>query len=778
MRSIVLLIFSAFSTFSFGEVVKKEEVKEVLNLSVQQSMKMYNKVKKMTGRFPRTIDSEGKLVTCNDAWWTSGFFPGTLWLLYEYSQLPELKEAAIYMTKQLERQQYTTDNHDIGFIINCSYGNAYRLTQNESYKPVIINAAKSLSTRFNPRVGCIRSWDGNKWKYPVIIDNLMNLELLLEATRLSGDSSFYHIAVSHADTTMKYHFRPDGSSYHVVSYDTINGGCLLKATHQGAFDESAWSRGQSWGLYGYVLMYRSTKDTKYLNHAIKIADFLINHPHLPEDKIPYWDYNAANIPNETRDASAGAIMASALIELSSYTNKTLSDKYLAVAKQQIRTLSSPDYLAKTGTNGNFILMKSVGYMFKNSEVNAPLSYTDYYFVEALLRYKRLLEMRENNEDRAIWIDALKRISYPVLKNLSQNTLRKNMPVEVIPEAIERKREVVTHLEAVGRLLCGIAPWLELGADSTEEGRLRDEYLQLCIRGLKNAVDPSSPDMLNFTTDRQALVDAAFLAQGLSRAPNQLWNKMDDLTQKRLILSLKSTREIKPLKNNWLLFTAMIEAFLLKTTGDCQFDKIDYALRHFDEWYQGDAWYGDGPDMHFDYYNSFVIHPMMMDILTILNDAGYSSYRSFFEKEQKRWIRHAEQLERLISPEGTFPAIGRSLVYRFGAFHVLSQVSLKKALPDYISPAQVRCALTEVIKKQIQAPGTFDNAGWLQLGFCGHQPELAESYISTGSLYLCAAVFLPLGLSPEDRFWSDQPAAWTNKKIWAGENVRIDKSLKF
>lgn len=384
--------------------------------------------------------------------------------------------------------------------------------------------------------------------------------------------------------------------------------------------------------------------------------------------------------------------------------------------------------------------------------------------------------RTGAQDREIWINELIRIADPVLVNLSEGTLRKNMPVEVTKEGEGRKREEVTHLEAVGRLICGIAPWLELGPDNTEEGKLRDKYIQLSVKGLSNAVDPSSPDMLNFTTDRQALVDAAFLAEGFLRAPQQLWGNLSDIDKERFIEAFKSTRKFEPLQSNWLLFSAMIEAFLLEFTGECEQVVIDFAFLRFDDWYKGDSWYGDGRNLHFDYYNSFVIHPMMIDILNVMEKNSYAN-NGLYELEMERAVRHAEQLERLISPEGTFPAVGRSIVYRFGAFHVLSQISLMEELPAHIAPSQVRCGLTSVLERQINAEGTFDSKGWLQLGFCGHQPELAESYISTGSLYLCSVFFLPLGLSPENEFWTGEYMPWTNKKVWNGEKIKIDKSIK-
>jgi uncharacterized protein YyaL (SSP411 family) len=307
-----------------------------------------------------------------------------LWYLYEYTKSDSLKTAAEELTKRVERQQYTTNDHDVGFIINCSYGNAYRLTKNPIYKEAVVNAARSLSTRFNPALGVIRSWDNTRLHFPVLIDNILNLVFLCTATRLSGDSSFLKIAVSHADTTMKYHFRPDGSSCHVVDY-----GDYRQQTHQGYSDSSAWARGQAWALYGYTMMFRETKKPEYLAQAIKIANFILDNPHLPADKIPYWDFDAPGIPNILRDASAGAIICSALLELSIFTDKNLSEKCRKTAEKQLASLSSPEYLAEINTNGNFILKHGVGHLPNNSEIDAPLAYADYYFVEALMRYRKL-----------------------------------------------------------------------------------------------------------------------------------------------------------------------------------------------------------------------------------------------------------------------------------------------------------------------------------------------------------------------------------------------------
>jgi len=290
----------------------------------------------------------------------------------------------------LRKEQYTKSTHDLGFMMYCSFGNAQRLHASEDHQKVLVNSAKSLSTRFSETVGSIKSWNvKDSTHYLVIIDNMMNLELLFYATKVTGDSSFYKIAVTHANTTMKNHFRPDYSSFHVVDYDPKTGAIKKKRTQQGAADESAWARGQGWALYGYTLMYRETKDKKYLAFANQIAEYILNHPNLPADKIPYWDFNAPDIPAALRDASAGALIASALIELAGYNNQSVGANYLSVAEQMIKTLSSPNYKAETGTNGGFLLKHSVGSLPAKSEVDVPLTYADYYFVEALLRYKNL-----------------------------------------------------------------------------------------------------------------------------------------------------------------------------------------------------------------------------------------------------------------------------------------------------------------------------------------------------------------------------------------------------
>jgi unsaturated chondroitin disaccharide hydrolase len=336
---------------------------------------------------PRTLKG-GELVVVPSRDWTSGFFSGVLWQLNEYTGREEWRAEAKKFTGKMEDEKWNGKTHDMGFKMYCSYGNGYRLTQDPAYKEILIQSAKTLSTRFRPVTGVMRSWDHSqdKWSYPVIIDNLMNLELLFFATKITGDSSFYKIAVSHAKTTMKNHYRADNSSYHVVEYDTVSGKVLKKNTHQGYSHESAWSRGQAWGLYGYTMCYRETKDVSFLQHAEKIAAFIFNHPNLPADLIPYWDFNAPGIPNEPRDASAAAVTASALYELSLYS---VSGKdYRSKADKIVENLSK-HYTSPPGGSKGFILLHSTGSKPGNSEVDAPLSYADYYFLESLLRKQKL-----------------------------------------------------------------------------------------------------------------------------------------------------------------------------------------------------------------------------------------------------------------------------------------------------------------------------------------------------------------------------------------------------
>ncbi len=336
-------------------------------------------------QFPRTIDENGNLLTSGPGWWCSGFYPGTNWFLFEALEDQAFKTEAINKSFWLEKEKFNQWTHDLGFMIFCPYGNGYRLTGEASYKDIIITASNTLCARFNPTVGCIRSWDHGEWEFPVIIDNMMNLEMLFWATKVTGDHKYRNIAIRHAETTLENHFREDGSSYHVIDYNPRTGEIQARQTAQGYSDESAWARGQAWGLYGYTMTYRETGNKDFLAQAMKIADFILEHPNMPEDLIPYWDYNAPGIPDTKRDASAGAIIASALLELARYSENK-GEIYWEKATRVLASLSSEAYRAKLGENGNFILKHSVGHFTKNSEVDVPLTYADYYYVEALIRF--------------------------------------------------------------------------------------------------------------------------------------------------------------------------------------------------------------------------------------------------------------------------------------------------------------------------------------------------------------------------------------------------------
>lgn len=383
--------------------------------------------------------------------------------------------------------------------------------------------------------------------------------------------------------------------------------------------------------------------------------------------------------------------------------------------------------------------------------------------------------KQGEQERAYLVQTLTRIADPVLDALSKNQLRVRMPVEAAPNV--KDRPSVTHLEAFARLLSGMAPWLELGADNTTEGKLRKKYIDLALQCIRNAVDPAAPDFMNFTSGGQPLVDAAFFAEALLRAPGQLWKPLDETTKQNVFKALRSSRGIRPGNNNWVLFSSTVEAALLTYSGEYEKTKVDTAVLKLMSWYKGDGAYGDGPDFHWDYYNSFVMHPMLLETLdALVKHDPQSPYVKLYPGELQRAQRYALVQERLISPEGTYPPLGRSLAYRYGTFHLLSKIALMEALPKELEPRQVRAALYTMIKKQTEAPGTFDAEGWLQIGLYGHQPRIGENYISTGSLYLCSEAFLILGLPPGNPFWQGADLPWTAAKIWKGENVPADHAI--
>lgn len=342
-----------------------------------------------------------------------------------------------------------------------------------------------------------------------------------------------------------------------------------------------------------------------------------------------------------------------------------------------------------------------------------------------------------------------------------------MPVEAAPGVTDRPN--YTYLEALGRLLSGMGPWLESGDGESPR------YAELARGSIAAAVDPSSPDLMNFSHGSQPVVDAAFLALGVLRAPVELWEKLDSGTKARLVASMQASRAIQPAFNNWLLFSAMVEAFLAHAGEKWDPMRVDYAVRQHEQWYKGDGLYGDGAQFHWDYYNSFVIHPMLLQVLDTMSKVS-KSWTSFQSAALTRARRYAAIQERLIAPDGSYPAIGRSLAYRCGAFHHLAAIAWRKELPDSVKPEQVRGALTAVIRRTLEAPGTFDSNGWLRIGLCGHQPAIGETYISTGSLYLCANAFLPLGLPAADSFWSAPAHPWTQQQVWSGADVPADHAV--
>ncbi|MGQ7945451.1 glycoside hydrolase family 88 protein [Flavobacterium sp. WC2509] len=377
---------------------RKQNLDDKVNATLQTAIKQYAYLSKQVsvGKYPKTYFADkNKLETSNSDWWCSGFYPGTLLYLNEMQSTPELKREAFKVLDDLKKEQFNKTTHDLGFMMFCSFGNAERLEPSKEYETILMNSAKSLASRFNPKIGCIKSWDSASWNHatkeesPVIIDNMMNLELLFWATRHSGDSTYYKIAVQHADKTMINHYRKDYSSFHEVVYNNETGKVTKQITNQGASDDSAWARGQGWGLYGYVVMYRETKDVKYLKQAKNIAHFILNHPNLPKDKIPYWDFNAPNIPNALRDSSAASLMSSALFELSGYVDKKEGKQLYKEATEILSNLLTPEYIAAVDTNGGFILKHGVGNMPNKTEIDTPLTYGDYYLVEAMLRYKQI-----------------------------------------------------------------------------------------------------------------------------------------------------------------------------------------------------------------------------------------------------------------------------------------------------------------------------------------------------------------------------------------------------
>lgn len=390
MRSI-LILYLLFVAWPAAAQNQQQKMRRLIDENFALAVKQYLHMASLTpeNALPQSYDEKaGKLIARDIQWWCSGFYPGSLWYIYEQTGNEKIREEAERTLALLEPNQTYTGNHDLGFMMYCSFGNAYRITQKRKYKDIIFKSAESLATRYKPAIRAIQSWDKNQYfNCPVIIDNMMNLEMLNWVTENGGNEKYKEISIIHSNTTIQNHYRPDFSSWHVIDYDPQSGKVVRKATWQGAADCSPWARGQSWGLYGFVMMYRFTRDKKYLQFATNIADYLIHHPNLPADKIPYWDFNAPLIPFAKRDASAASIMASALLELGQFTSGDTKAEYIATAAQILQSLSSDTYRSKPGENGGFLLKHSTGAYPLNSEIDVPLIYADYYFLEALKRYK-------------------------------------------------------------------------------------------------------------------------------------------------------------------------------------------------------------------------------------------------------------------------------------------------------------------------------------------------------------------------------------------------------
>ncbi len=377
-------------------------------------------------------------------------------------------------------------------------------------------------------------------------------------------------------------------------------------------------------------------------------------------------------------------------------------------------------------------------------------------------------------NRAYWWSVARRLASPLLPALAERRLKATMPVEA--HANSKDRANYTHLEALGRLLAGIAPWLELAADETPEGGERARLATLARAAIDAGTDPQSPDFCNFSHGAQPVVDAAFLAQAMLRAPNELWRKLDPRVQRNVVAAMMATRVIRPGENNWKLFATMVEVFLHRAGARRDDARLFEGIARHREWYVGDGFYGDGAEFHWDYYNSFVIQPMLVEALEAVRDEA-PQWKAFSDKARERLARWAAVQERFVAPDGSYPVMGRSIAYRCGAFQGLAMAAWRKLLPKELSPAQARVALARVIARTLEAPGTFDENGWLRIGLAGHQPGLGETYISTGSLYLCSVALLPLGLTPNDDFWTAPAAKTTWEKVWSGEDLPVDHAIR-
>ncbi|MBD5286799.1 MAG: DUF2264 domain-containing protein [Bacteroides sp.] len=539
-----------------------------------------------------------------------------------------------------------------------------------------------------------------------------------------------------------------------------------------------WARGDGWVLAGLAKVLKDApsdwEHRKFFEDKYrKMADAVV----ACQQPAGYWSrsmYDEEHAPGP--ETSGTAFFTYGL--LWGINNGYLSDpKYLDAAQK------GWNYLSKTALqkDGSIGYVQPIGEKAIPGQVvdrNSTSNFGTGAFLLAASEYVRMLE-KEANEDRAYWAKMAYDMAAPILKNMAEGKLQENMLVEVSPNWDGRNKKV-TYMEAFGRLMAGIAPWLALPDDDTEEGKMRRQLREWALKAYANAVDPNSSDCLLWSGEGQAMVDAAYIAESFLRAYDALWEPLDQTTKDRYIKNFTNIRHIDPPYTNWLLFSALIESFLAKSGADCDEYRVNSAIRKVEEWYAGDGWYSDGPDFAFDYYSSYVFHPMYLETLKAMQEAGKRNridYQKYYDRALKRARKYSIVLERFISPEGTFPVFGRSIPYRMATMQPLALMALYEKLPEGLSNGQVRAALTKVMHNMYDGKENFNDGGYLTIGFAGRQPNIADWYTNNGSLYMTSLSLLPLGLPATHPFWSDAPQPWTNKKAWGGQPFPKDHIWK-
>lgn len=530
-----------------------------------------------------------------------------------------------------------------------------------------------------------------------------------------------------------------------------------------------WARGDGWVLAGLAKVLKDLPAEYkhrqfFVDKYVKLADAVV----ASQQPGGYWSrsmLDEAHAPGQ--ETSGTAFFTYGL--LWGVNNGYLKDaKYLDAAKK------GWEYLSKTALqkDGSIGYVQPIGEKAIPGQVvdrNSTSNFGTGAFLLAACEYVRFLE-KETNADRAYWVDLAYKMAAPVLSNMAEGNLQKNMLVEVSPNWDGRNKGV-TYMETFGRLMAGISPWLALPDDDTEEGAKRKQLREWALKSYKNAVDPDSPDYLLWRGHGQALVDAAYVAESFLRAYDALWMPLDDVTKKRYFEEFSQLRRVDPPYTNWLLFSSTIEGFLAKAGAECDEYRVNSAIRKVEEWYTGDGWYADGPSFAFDYYSSYVFHPMYLETLQSMKDAGKYTrihYGKYYDRALRRTQKFSIVLERLISPEGTFPVFGRSIPYRMATMQPLALMAWYDKLPEGLTNGQVRAALTAVMHRMFDDKDNFNEGGFLTIGFSGRQPNVADWYTNNGSLYMTSLAFLPLGLPSTHPFWTDAPLAWTSQKAWGGQ----------